>query len=128
MSKAEVQYSFGGAYKSLLGELAELIDWLKGNHDLSFVKAGDNAVYAYGGNGYVVVFDESLWGGLVELLTPGGTFAIKPGEDRQVVVTSSNPDEKASKQSFKEALTAIRDYYQTRYWSTPNTGVSGEAK
>jgi hypothetical protein len=124
MSKAEAQYTFSGAYKSLLGELAELIDWLRDNHDLSFVKAGDNAVYAYGGNGYVVIFDESLWGGLVELLTPGGTFAIKPGEDGKVAVTSSNPDEKASKQNFKEAIPAIRDYYQTRYWSTPNTGPS----
>ena len=124
MSTAEAQYTFSGAYKSLLGELAELIGWLRDNHDLSFVKAGDNAVYAYGGNGYVVIFDESLWGGLVELTTPGGTFAIKPGDDGKIAVTSSNPDEKASKQNFKEAITAIRDYYRTRYWRTPNTGPS----
>jgi len=124
MSKVETQYNFSGPYKGLLGELSELIDWLNADHDVSFVKAGDNALFAYGGDGFVVIFDETIWGGLVELLTPGCTFAIKPGEDGKVNVTSSNADEKASKQSFKEALAAIRNYYETRYWSTPNTSAS----
>ena len=123
MSKVETQHNFSGPYKELLGELSGLIDWLRGNHDLSFVKAGDNAVFAYGGDGYVVIFDESVWGGLVELLTPGCTFAITPGEDGKVAVTSSNADEKASKQSFQEAIAAIRNYYETRYWRTPNTSA-----
>ena len=124
MSKVETQYNFSGPYKGLLGELSELIDWLNADHDVSFVKAGDNALFAYGGDGFVVIFNETIWGGLVELLTPGCTFAIKPGEDGKVIVTSSNADEKASKQSFKEALAAIRNYYETRYWSTPSTSAS----
>lgn len=121
MSKVEAQNNFGGPYKGLLGELSQLIDWLRDDHDLSFVKAGDSAVFAYGGSGYVVIFDESLWAGLVELVTPGCTFTIKSGEDGKVAVTSSNADEKTSKQSFKEAIAAIRKYYETRYWSTPST-------
>lgn len=124
MSKAETRSNFGGPYKDLLGELSKLIDWLRATHDLSFVKAGDNAVYAYGGDGYVVVFDESVWAGLVELMTPGCTFSIKPDADGKIGVTSSNTDEKASKQSFKEALAAIRSYYETRYWSTPDTSAT----
>jgi hypothetical protein len=124
MSKAETQYNFSGPYKELLGELSGLIDWLSADHDLSFVKAGDNAVFAYGGDGFVVIFDETVWGGLVELLTPGCTFAIKSGEDGKVIVTSSKADEKASKQSFKEAIAAIRNYYEMRYWSTPDTSTS----
>lgn len=124
MSKAETQFNFSGPYKSLLVELAGLIDWLKDGHDLSFVKAGDNAVFAYGGNRHVVIFDESVWKGLVELLTPNCTFALKPNDDGKIVVTSSNPDEKASKQSFKDALAGIRNYYETRYWKTPNTSAN----
>jgi hypothetical protein len=124
MSPAKTRADFSGPYKNLLGELAELIDWLKATHDLSYVKAGDNAVYAYGGDGYVVVFDESLWQGLIELTTPGASFAIKPEADGKVGVTSSNADEKASKQSFKDAITAIRNYYETRYWRTPDTSTS----
>ena len=121
MSKANPQPDFSGPYKGLLGDLSQLIEWLKATHDLSYVKAGDNAVYAYGGDGNVVVFDESVWGGLVELITPGATFAIKPGADGKITVTSSNADEKVSKQSFKDAIAAIRSYYETRYWRTPDT-------
>ena len=124
MSQAEPRANFSGPYKALLNELSELIDWLRATHDLSYVKAGDNAVYAYGGDGNVVVFDESLWAGLVELTTAGSTFAIKPDADGKVTVTSSNADEKTSKQSFKEALAAIRSYYETRYWKTPDTSES----
>jgi hypothetical protein len=114
MSQSQTPTNFSGPYKDLLAELAELIDLVSANHDVSFVKAGDNAVYAYGGNGYIVVFDESLWQGLVELQAPDCSFAIKPGEDGKVAVTSSNADEKISKQRFKEAIKAIRDYYETR--------------
>ncbi|MFL6216707.1 MAG: hypothetical protein ACJ74J_22685 [Blastocatellia bacterium] len=124
MSQSETLTNFSGPYKGLLAELSALIDWVRANHDLSYVKAGDNAVYSYGGNGYVVVFDETLWRGLVELQAPDCTFAIKPGEDGKVEVTSSNADEKVSKQRFKEAVEAIRDYYETRYWSTPKTATS----
>src|SRR5690242_11027357 len=114
MSQSQTQTNFSGPYKDLLTDLAELIDWVNTNHDVSFVKAGDNAVYAYGGDGYTVVFDETLWRGLVELQAPDCTFAIKPGEDGRVAVTSSNADEKISKQRFKDAIKAIRDYYETR--------------
>ena len=121
MSQSETGIIFSGPYKDLLAELATLIDWVRANHDTSYVKAGDNAVYSYGGNGYIVVFDEMLWRGLVELQTPDCTFAIKPGEDGKVAVTSSNADEKVSKQQFTDAIKAMRDYYETRYWSTPQT-------
>jgi hypothetical protein len=124
MSQAQLRINFSGPYKALLGELSELIDWLRATHDLSFVKAGDNAVYAYGGDGNVVVFDESIWGGLVELLTPGGTFAIKADAEGKITTTSSNADEKASKQSFKAAIAAIRGYYESRYWKTPDTSTT----
>ena|ERR1700754_4797037 len=124
MSNAVTLNTFNGPYKELLGELSELIDWLRANHDLSFVKAGENAVFAYGGNGYVVIFDESIWAGLVEVTTPDGMISIKPGEDGTFTVTSSNPDEKSSKNSLKAAIAAIRQYYETRYWSTPSTSSS----
>ena len=124
MSKNPNSPVFAGPYKELLGELSNLITWLGEKHDLSFVKAGDNEVFAYGGNGYVVIFDETLWQGLVELSAPGCTFAIKPGENGQVTVTSSDADEKTSKKVFKEAVAAIRKYYESRYWRAPGTAAS----
>jgi hypothetical protein len=121
MTRTSTERNFTGPYKSLLTELADLIDWLWSEHDKSFVKAGDDKVYAFGGDGYIVVLDESQWAGLIELITPNGAFTIKPGEDGNTTVTSSNADEKASKQSFKEAIDNIKNYYERRYWSTPKT-------
>jgi hypothetical protein len=113
--------SFKGPYKELLSNLASLITWLQSEHDKSFVKAGDDKVYAYGGDGFVLVLDERVWDGLIELITPAGALSISPGEDGQTTVTSAVEGEAAVKQLFKEGIKCIRTYYENRYWSTPKT-------
>ena len=114
--------SFDGPFKNLLTELAGLIDWLRTEHDKSYVKAGDDRVYAYGGNGYVLVLDESLWQGLIELITPGGGLSIKPGEDGKVSVSSSTPAEAADiRKLLRDGIDGLKNYYENRYWSTPKT-------
>jgi hypothetical protein len=112
---------FDGPFKELLSELASLIDWLQREHDKSFVKAGDDKVYAFGGNGFVVVLDESVWNGLIELITPNGGVSIKPGEDGRIGVTSAVEGEAAVKQLLRDGIDGIRKYYENRYWSTPAT-------
>ena len=102
-------------------DLADLIDWLQKEHDKSYVKAGDNKVYAFGGDGYVIVLDESVWDGVIELITPAGTGSIKPGENGKIDLTSSVEGEKAQKELLREAIAGIRKYYENRYWSTPAT-------
>ena len=113
--------NFDGPSKDLLTDLANLIDWLQQEHDKSYVKAGDNKVYAFGGDGYVIVLDESVWNGVIELITPGGTASIKPGENGKIEVTSSVEGEKAQKELLSDAAAGIRKYYENRYWSTPAT-------
>lgn len=115
--------NFDGPYKELLADLANIIDWLQTEHDKSFVKAGDNKVYAFGGGGYVVVLDESVWAGVVELITPGGNLSIKPGEDGKIAVTSSVEDPASVKQILRDGIDGIRRYYENRYWSTPVTAA-----
>ena len=117
--------NFTGPYAGSLSELAKLMEWLVIEHDLSFVKAGDDQVYAYGVSGYILVFDQSRWEGLIELLAPNNAFTIKPSADGALTVTSTNADEKASLKIFKEALDHIRSYYESRYWSTPKTSQAG---
>ena len=124
MTTTSTRRNFSGPYKTLLSELAELIDWLWKEHDQSFVKAGDNKVYAFGGDGYVLVFDESQWEGMIELMAPNGAFTIKPEEGGNISATSTNTDEAASKQLFKETIDYIRSYYEKRYWTTPKTSAS----
>jgi hypothetical protein len=113
--------NFDGPFKELLGDLASLIDWLQKEHDKSYVKAGDDKVYAFGGGGFVLVLDESVWNGLIELITPKGGVSIKPGEDGRIGVTSAVEGEAAVKQLLRDGIDGIRKYYENRYWSTPAT-------
>ena len=114
---------FDGPYKELLSELASLIDWLQKEHDKSYVKAGDDKVYAFGGDGFVVVLDERVWDGLIELITPRGGVSIKPGDDGKISVTSAAEGEVAVKQIIREGIDGVRKVYENRYWSTPTTAV-----
>ena len=119
MTTTAVQERFRGTYQKQLTELAELIDWLWSEHDKSFVKAGDDRVYAFGGNGYIIVLDESRWDGTIEFITPAGTLTIKPGEGGVIAVEAANQDEKGTKQLLNSGIEGLRAYYERRYWSTP---------
>lgn len=120
MSTASTQPSFTGPYKDQLAELANLIDMLSTEHGLSFVKAGDDKVYAFGGNGYIIVLDESRWSGLIEFLTPGGALTIKPDESGNTTVQADKADEAKIKQLLKDGIDGVRRYYEKKYWKSPN--------
>ena len=115
--------NFEGPFKKQLGELASLIDWLETEHDKSYVKAGDNKVYAFGGDGFVLVLDESVWDGLIEMITPQGGLSIKPGEDGKITVTSTAEPDTDLKEILRSGIDGIRKYYENRYWSTPKTST-----
>jgi hypothetical protein len=121
MTEIATEPNFKGPYKELLNELSGLIDWLQTEHDKSYVKAGDNKVYAFGGDGFVVVLDESVWAGLIELITPKGGVSIKPGEDGSFSVTSAVEGEAAVKQLLRDGIDGVKRAYENRYWSTPKT-------
>ncbi|HWP45381.1 MAG TPA: hypothetical protein VNO14_19220 [Blastocatellia bacterium] len=119
MTTAPVRTDFTGPFSNELEKIAELIEWLESNHRMSFVKAGDDKVFAYGGRGYVLVFDESKWQGLIEVITPAGAATIKPDESGKLNVTATTQDEKAIKALLEDAAASIRRYYESRYWTTP---------
>ncbi len=121
MTTTATARNFKGPYQELLSELANLIDWLQSEHDKSYVKAGDDKVYAFGGEGFVVVLDESVWDGLIELVTPRGGVSIKPGEGGKISVTSAVEGEATVKQLLRDGIDGVRRAYDNRYWSTPNT-------
>jgi hypothetical protein len=121
MTRTATDRNFEGPFKKQLAELADLIDWLQTEHDKSWVKAGDDKVYAYGGNGFVLVMDESVWSGLIEMITPKGGLSIKPAEDGKLSVTSAVEGDAAIRQLLKDGVSGIRAYYEGRYWRTPKT-------
>ena len=112
--------SFSGAYEKELTALADLMDWLWTEHDKSFVKAGDDKVYAFGGGGYIVVVDESMWQGVIELITPKAGVTIKPGPDGNITVSGTDLDEKGVRETLIDGIEGLQRYYENRYWSTPN--------
>lgn len=124
MTRTAKDRIFEGPFKKQLADLADLINWLESEHDKSYVKAGDDKVYAYGGNGFVLVMDESVWSGLIELVTPKGGLSIKPGDAEKIEVTSATEGESAIRQLLKEGIEGIRSYYENRYWSTPKKAIS----
>jgi hypothetical protein len=101
-----------------------VIDWLWTEHDKSFVKAGDDKVYAFGGNGYILVLDDHRWAGLIEVITPAGSVQLKPGETGKITVLSATEDITANRKVIRDAATGLKNYYQTRYWSTPQTSAT----
>src|SRR5437867_4006161 len=119
MTRTATERNFEGPFKKLLSELASLIDWLETEHDKSYVKAGDNRIYAFGGDGIIVVLDESVWEGLIELITPKGGLSIKPGEGGKMTVTSTPEGDASVKELLRDGIAGIRTYYENRYWSTP---------
>ena len=127
MTTTDAGRNFDGPFKELLTELSSLIDWLQSEHDKSYVKAGDDKVYAFGGDGFVVVLDESVWRGLIELITPKGGVSIKPVEDGKVGVTSAVEGEAAIKELLADGIEGIRKYYENRYWTTPVTASETSA-
>lgn len=119
METRPLKPSFAGPYEDLLVELDHLIDWLFEEHGVSFVKAGDDKVYAFGGNGYVLVLDQNRWQGTIELLTPKATITISPDQSGSLSINTSDPGQGDLKQLLREGIEGLRNYYENRYWSTP---------
>src|SRR5258705_13881966 len=108
MTGTATEREFEGPFKELLAELASLIDWLQSEHDKSYVKAGDDKVYAFGGDGFVIVLDESVWDGLIELITPKGGVSIKREEGGKLSVTSAVEGDAALKQLLRDGIDGVR--------------------
>jgi hypothetical protein len=92
---------------------------LQEEHGTSWVRAGDDRVYAFGGDGYIIVFDEKKWDGLVEVFTPKISVAIRRQDGGAMSVSAADLDEKGIKSALREAANAISKYYEKRYWRTP---------
>jgi hypothetical protein len=119
MTTSSSKSDFTGPYSTALTELAKTIDFITAEHGTSFVKAGDNKVYALGGNGYVVVLDENEWNGLIEVLTPKATIHIRPAEGGGFSVAAEKLEQSEINLLLTETSEKLRSYYEKRYWRTP---------
>jgi hypothetical protein len=100
-----------------LARLVAAVERAHADHRVAFIAAGDEKIYAYGGNGMVAVVSEKLFDGLVELETPRGTIRIEPDADRRIAVTRATGEAEADLDgALAEAARTIDQYYARRYW------------
>jgi hypothetical protein len=101
---------------SELAAFVEIVERLHREHRVSFVAAGDERIYAYGGRGYVVIMSEREFGGLVEVETPSGTIRIEPDADGRAAIASAGDDPRPIGARLAEARASLEAYYAGRYW------------
>lgn len=100
-----------------LAALVATVERLHRERTVSFVAAGDEKIYAYGGNGFVTVFGENVFGGLVEVETPTGTIRIEPDVHGALFVSAADGDDtRPLGERLSEATRQLETYYRRRYW------------
>ncbi len=100
-----------------LAALVTTVERLHRERTVSFVAAGDEKIYAYGGNGFVAIFGEDVFGGLVEVETPTGTIRIEPDERGAPSVNAADGDDsRPVGERLSEATRQLETYYRRRYW------------
>jgi hypothetical protein len=100
-----------------LDALVELVTRLHRDHTVSYVAAGDDRIYAYGGNGFCAVVSQELFADVVELETPTGRIRVQPDESGSLTVAAEDGDDpRPVDERIAEATRAIDGYYRRRYW------------
>ena len=100
-----------------LVDLVAAVERAHADHRVSFIAAGDEKIYAYGGNGTVAIVSENLFGGLVELETPAGPVRVEPDVEGRITVTSVPGDAVVDIGTLlSDAAKSIERYYARRYW------------
>lgn len=97
-----------------LAALVATVERLHRDYTVSFIAAGDERIFAYGGNGFVVILSDRLFDGLVEIETPEGTMRIEPDEGGRVGVTGAGDAPLGPR--LERARTSLERYYARRYW------------
>lgn len=115
MSNGETSDSRPDGARPGLDAFVAAVERVHEEHRVAFVAAGDERIYAYGGDGYVVILGEERFGGLVELETPSGSLRIEPGEGGRPAVTGA-ADGTDADALLGEAARRLLRYYEKRYW------------
>ena len=101
---------------AVLDDFVEVVESLHRDHRVSFVQAGDDKIYAYGGGGYVFVISERVFGGLVELQTPTASLRVEPDATGALTVTVVAPAGGSAAAILADGCAGLRRYYDRRYW------------
>lgn len=106
---------FAADHQVLLDYFYELLTSLWEQHYTSPIFAGDEMIFALGGNGYETVFSHLGFGALVEIRSPHATIDLRPtAQDDKTVVGISrfeSADGMNTEAALRDFFKGIIDYY-----------------
>lgn len=105
---------FSGEHSALLNQTFDLIVRLWDEHYTSPIFAGDEMIFALGGNGYTIVLSHLGFKTLVELQTPVGSVDLRPDPTSGEVSISraDSPDDLSADEILRELSRGLIDYYE----------------
>ena len=95
-------------HQVLLDYFYELLTSLWEQHYTSPIFAGDEMVFALGGNGYETVFSHQGFGGLIEIRSPYANIDLRPAAQDEKSVVAISRFESADGMTVDDAL---RDFF-----------------
>ena len=105
---------FSGEHAELVGQLYDVFVRLWEEHYTSPVFAGDEMIFALGGNGYMLVFSHLGFKTLFEARTPVGSIELRPNaEDGSVSISKvDSPEGISADQLVRDLMSGLDDYYR----------------
>lgn len=97
-----------------LDRLVEVIERLHRDHRVSFIAAGDQRVYAYGGGGYVAIVSDQLFDGAVDIEAPTMKLRVERDADGRLVATSATAPEGPADGDLSDIADGLERYYARR--------------
>ena len=97
-----------------ISRLVEIIERLHREHTVSFIAAGDEKIYAYGGGGYVAIVSERLFDSAVDFETPTTKFRIDRDESGRLTAVSATGGEETSADDLTATAHGLELYYRRR--------------
>jgi hypothetical protein len=105
---------FKGPHATLLEHFYELLLALWEQHYTSPVFAGDEMIFALGGNGYEIVLSHLGFKTLVEIRSPHARIDLRPESDGSGVTIANfeSPEGLNIEEVFRDFSIGIVDYYE----------------
>lgn len=97
-----------------LARLVEVIERLHRDHTVSFIAAGDEKIYAYGGGGYIAIVPEAVFDGVVDVETPTKKFRIEPGDAGRRIPAGVADGDVPADAELADAAEGFERYYARR--------------
>lgn len=97
-----------------LARLVDVVERLHRDHTVSFIAAGEEKIYAYGGGGFVAIVSDRLFDGIVDIETPTTKFRVERDADGRTVAVLATGEGEPTAHELAAAADGFERYYARR--------------